>query len=328
MLLITGGAGYIGSHVVLKLLGDTVFDILVFDNLENGHYETIETLQKMKNFIFVQGDLKNLEDLKNLFQQYKIDAVLHFAAYISVEESVKNPKKYYHNNLVGTLNLLDIMLEHEVKKMVFSSTAAVYGVPKYVPIDESHPKNPINPYGKTKFILEEILNDYERAYGLKSVKLRYFNVVGADSKNRIGELHEPETHLIPNILKSANDSKKVFNLYGDDYNTKDGTCVRDYVNIEDLASAHVAALEYLMNYNKSDSFNIGTKNGNTVKEVLEICRKISSKEIKFKINPRRAGDSESLVADNSKALKVLGWKPNRTLEDSIKTTYNWIKKNN
>ena len=326
MILITGGAGYIGSHVALKLLEESNHQIIVFDNLENGHLSAIETLKSVRDFNFVEGDLKNQNDLENLFRNFDIDSVIHFAAYIRVEESVQHPRKYYANNLIGTMNLLNKMLDHNVKKIVFSSTAAVYGEPKYIPIDENHPKNPVNPYGKTKFMVEEILDDYDRAYGLKSIRLRYFNVVGADSENRLGESHQPETHLVPNILASAKDPEKVFNLFGDDYDTKDGTCVRDYVNIEDLASAHVSALEYLMKKNQSDCFNIGTKNGNTVKEVFEICEKVTSKKINLKINPRRDGDPKSLVADNTKAEKILNWKPNNSLIDSIRTAYNWLKK--
>lgn len=328
MILVTGGAGYIGSHVVLRLLEESNHEIVVFDSLENGHLSTIEKLKSVRDFSFVKGDLKNQNDLKNLFQNFDIDFVVHFAAYIRVEESVQDPRKYYSNNLVGTVNLLNEMIDRNVKKIVFSSTAAVYGEPKYVPIDENHSKCPINPYGKTKFMVEEILDDYDRAYGLKSIRLRYFNVAGADSENRIGESHDPETHLIPNILASATDQTKVFNLFGDDYDTRDGTCVRDYVNIEDLASAHVLAMKYLSENNQSDFFNIGTKNGNTVKEVFESCEKITSKKINLKINPRRDGDPESLVADNAKAEKILKWKPKKSLDDSIKTAYAWIKKSN
>lgn len=326
MILVTGGAGYIGSHVVLRILEESNHEVVVFDNLENGHLATIKTLKSIRDFDFVKGDLKNKDDLENLFRNFDIDCVIHFAAYIRVEESVQNPRKYYENNLIGTINLLNKMLDHNVKKIVFSSTAAVYGEPKYVPIDEKHPKQPINPYGKTKFMIEEILDDYDKAHDLKSIRLRYFNVAGADSRNRIGESHKPETHLIPNILASAENPSKVFNLFGDDYDTKDGTCVRDYVNIEDLASAHVLALKYLAETNQSDCFNIGTKNGNTVKEVFESCERITLKKINVKINPRRDGDPESLVADNANAKKILKWNPQKTLDDSIQTAYNWIKK--
>ncbi len=326
MILVTGGAGYIGSHVVLRLLEESDKDLVVFDNLETGHMSTIETLRSVRNFDFVRGNLKNPSDLEKLFKGFDVDSVIHFAAYIRVEESVKNPRKYYSNNLVGTINLLNKMVDHDVKRIVFSSTAAVYGEPKYVPIDESHPRQPINPYGKTKLMVEEILDDYDRAYDLKSIRLRYFNVAGADSENRIGESHIPETHLIPNILASAKDPNKVFNLFGDDYDTKDGTCVRDYVNIEDLASAHILALKYLEKTNQSDCFNIGTKNGSTVKEVFDACKKVTNEKINLKINPRRDGDPQSLVADNEKAKSILNWQPENTLLDSIKTAYAWLKK--
>ena len=325
MILITGGAGYIGSHVVLNLLENTKSDLVIFDNLENGHLSTIEALKTVRSFKFVKGDLKSSEDLESLFQKFNIDAVIHFAAYIQVEESVQNPRKYYQNNLVGTLNLLNSMVDHNIKKIVFSSTAAVYGEPEYTPIDENHPKHPINPYGKTKFMVEEILDDYDRAYNLKSIRLRYFNVAGADSKNRIGELHVPETHLIPNILASANDPNKIFKLFGSDYNTRDGTCVRDYVNIEDLAAAHILALNYLIKENQSNCFNIGTKNGSTVKEVFDTCTKVTTSSINQEVRSCRDGDPVSLVADNSKAQIYFGWQSKKTLEDSIRTANNWIK---
>ena len=207
MLLITGGAGYIGSHTVLNLIENN-YDILIFDNLENGHIETVNTLIKLGNVQFIKGDLRNINDIENLFNNYKIDGVIHFAAFALVEESVKNPSKYYINNIYGTINLLDTMIKHDVKKIVFSSTCATYGEPQYTPIDEKHIQNPINPYGYSKLVVEHIMDDYDKAYGLKSIRLRYFNVAGSDEKGRIGEWHEPETHLIPNIIKSAiNDSK-------------------------------------------------------------------------------------------------------------------------
>jgi UDP-glucose 4-epimerase len=212
-----------------------------------------------------------------------------------------------------------------VKKIVFSSTAATYGEPKYIPIDEKHPQEPINPYGQTKLMIEHIMNDYDKAYGLKSVRLRYFNVAGADSKNRIGEWHDPETHLIPNILKSTFNSGKTFEMYGNDYDTKDGTCVRDYINVEDLAQAHLLALNYLNNGGKTNFFNLGTNDGNTVKEVFKECESVTGKNIPVKQMPRREGDPASLVADNSKAKNELGWSPQNSLEKSIKTAYSWEK---
>ena len=325
MILVTGGAGYIGSHCVLALL-EKGAKVIVFDNLSTGHKETIEILKRYGKLDFVQGDLLNLDDLKNLFTNYDINSVIHFAAFSQVGESVKNPQKYYINNVCGTINLLSAMLENNVKKIVFSSTAATYGEPEYIPIDEKHPQNPINPYGQTKLIIEKIMDDYDKAYGLKSVRLRYFNVAGADSKARIGEWHEPETHLIPNILKSTFSGGKTFELYGDDYDTKDGTCVRDYINIEDLVQAHLLALEYLNAGGTTNYFNLGTNDGNTVKEVFNICEKITEKNIAINMMPRREGDPASLVADNKKAKEVLKWQPLRSLDDSIITAYKWEQK--
>jgi len=327
MILVTGGAGYIGSHCVIALL-EKGFDVIVFDNLSTGHNETVETLKKYGNLQFIKGDLLNTEDLKSCFAANKVDAVIHFAAFSQVGESVKNPRKYYVNNVVGTTNLLNTMLDFNVKKIVFSSTAATYGEPEYIPIDEKHPQNPINPYGKTKLMIEHIMDDYDKAYDLKSVRLRYFNVAGADSKNRIGEWHEPETHLIPNILKSTFNNGKVFEMYGSDYATKDGTCVRDYINIEDLVNAHLLALDYLNNGGETNYFNLGTNEGNTVKEVFNSCEKITGQKIEVKQMPRREGDPASLVADNSKAKKILNWQPKASIEESIKTAYLWEKKLN
>lgn len=324
MILVTGGAGYIGSHCVLALL-EQAYKVVIFDNLSTGHLQTIDILKNYGNVEFLEGDLQNKSDLKKLFTNFKIDAVIHFAAFSQVGESVKNPQKYYLNNVCGTLNLLESMLENNVKKIVFSSTAATYGEPEYTPIDETHPQNPINPYGKSKLMIERILDDYDKAYGLKSVRLRYFNVAGADSKSRIGEWHEPETHLIPNILKSTFNSGKTFELFGDDYPTKDGTCVRDYINVEDLAQAHLLALQYLKNGGNTNYFNLGTNDGNTVKEVFEACEKVCNKKIAVKIQPKRAGDPATLVADNSKAKEILNWTPQRNLTDSIDCAYKWEK---
>ena len=326
MLLITGGAGYIGSHAVINFL-EAGYDILIFDNLEVGHIEIINTLKKIGNVKFEKGDLRNLADVQKLFNNYKIDGVIHFAAYALVEESVKNPSKYYENNVVGTLNLLNTMIKNDVKKIVFSSTCATYGEPNYVPIDENHPQNPINPYGTSKLMVEKILDDYDKAYDLKSIKLRYFNVVGADSKCRIGEWHDNETHLVPNILKSVLQESKEFKIFGNDYNTKDGTCVRDYINVEDLAYAHRLAYEYLLKKNQSDVFNLGTQNGVSVKEVFETCQKVLNKKIRYKIENRRTGDPAILYADTSKIRQILNWKPKQTFEHSIKTASKWEQKN-
>lgn len=320
MILITGGAGYIGSHLAMALL-EQKKDIIIFDSLELGHSEIIDILKKHGNVKFIQGNLKNLDDIRGVFLVNKIDAVVHFAAYSQVGESVKNPQKYYYNNVYGTLNLLNAMLEFGVKKIVFSSTAATYGEPNYVPIDEHHIQLPINAYGNSKLMVERIMDDYDKAYGLKSVRLRYFNVAGADSEARIGEWHNPETHLIPNVLKA--DQNQIFKMFGDDYDTPDGTCVRDYINVEDLADAHIKALEYLNNGGKTDFFNLGTNDGNSVKDVFAACEKVTERKIPLEICPRREGDPAKLVADNNKAQKILGWTPKKDLECSIKTANNW-----
>lgn len=325
MILVTGGAGYIGSHCVMALLENNN-DVVIFDNLSTGHIETVQTLQKYGNVEFQQGDLTNFDDINSVFKNFNIEKVVHFAAFSQVGESVVNPQKYYINNVCGTINLLRAMLENNVKKIVFSSTAATYGEPVYIPIDEKHPQNPINPYGQSKLMIEKIMDDYNKAYGLKSVRLRYFNVAGADLKSRIGEWHAPETHLIPNILKSTFNNGKTFQMFGDDYDTKDGTCVRDYINVEDLAQAHLLALQYLDNGGETNFFNLGTNDGNTVKEVFAACEKVTQKDIPVEMKPRRAGDPASLVADNNKAKENLNWNPKHTLEESIQSAYTWEEK--
>lgn len=325
MILVTGGAGYIGSHCVIALLNKG-YEVAIFDNLSTGHSKTIETLKKYGQVKFYKGDLNNSAEINSVFDENKIDAVVHFAAFSQVGESVKNPQKYYYNNVCGTISLLNAMLNHNVKNIVFSSTAATYGEPKYVPIDENHPQNPINPYGQTKLMIEKIMDDYDKAYNLKSVRLRYFNVAGADSQNRIGEWHKPETHLIPNILKSTFGGGKTFEMYGNDYNTKDGTCVRDYINVEDLAQAHLLALDYLNNGGETNFFNLGTNDGNSVKEVFSNCEIVTQKTIPVKQMPRREGDPATLVADNTKAKEILKWEPKKSLEQSISSAYEWEKK--
>lgn len=322
MILITGGAGYIGSHTVINFI-NAGYDIVIFDNLETGHIETVKTLQTLGNVVFEHGDLRNAEDLEKVFSKYEIEAVIHFAAYSLVGESVSSPAKYYRNNSFGTLNLLDTMVKHNVKKIVFSSTCATYGEPEYTPIDEKHAQNPINPYGMSKLFIEKMMNDYDNAYGLKSIKLRYFNVAGADSECRIGEWHDVETHLIPNILKSVLYKGQTFKIFGNDYPTPDGTCIRDYVNVEDLAKAHWLAVEYLNKENKSDVFNIGTETGDSVQKVFEVCEKVVNKKIPVEVVERRAGDPAILYANSTKAKSVLGWYPEKTLYDSVLSAYNW-----
>ena len=323
-ILITGGAGYIGSHTVINLLSNNK-NIVIFDNLENGHSETVEVLKSIGDIEFIEGDLRNPDDTENVFRNYKIGAVIHFAAFALVGESVENPSKYYRNNVYGTLNLLDSMVKYECKKIVFSSSCATYGNPNYVPIDERHPQNPVSPYGASKLMIEQILKDYDAAYGLKSIILRYFNVAGCDNKTRIGEWHEPETHLVPNILKSTFSDGKSFKIFGDDYSTPDGTCIRDYVNVEDLAEAHRLALIYLEKENKSEVFNIGTEHGDSVKNIFDVCERVIGKKINVEVVERRAGDAEALYANSKKAQTILGWKPVRTIEDSILSAYRWEK---
>ncbi len=328
-VMVTGGDGYIGSCCTLALL-DSGYDVLTFDNHSTGHAETSATISETKTkgkFLgTVSGDLLNKKDLDDAFASYNIGAVIHFAALSQVAESVKRPDIYYRNNICGTMNLLDSMKDRNVDRIVFSSTAATYGEPEYIPIDEEHPQAPINPYGKTKLAIERMMDDYGTAYGIRSVRLRYFNVAGADSECRVGEWHEPETHLIPNILKSTFGDGKEFCLFGDDYDTRDGTCIRDYVNVEDLADAHLLALEYLIEGGKSDFFNLGTNEGSSVKEIFAECEKITGKKIPLNIKGRRPGDPAVLVADNRKAKRILGWNPRRTLSDSIRTAYEWEKK--
>lgn len=269
--------------------------------------------------------MRNIEDIENVFNKYSIDGVIHFAAFALVEESVQNPSKYYRNNIYGTLNLLDTMIKHNVKRIVFSSTCATYGdIVEQTPIDEKHPQNPINPYGYSKLAVERIMDDYDKAYKLKSIRLRYFNVAGAGEKGRIGEWHEPETHLIPNILKS-NDNK-VFTIFGDDYDTRDGTCIRDYVNVLDLAEAHRLSYEYLIKENKTDVFNIGKGEGYSVKEVFEACERVLNKKIPVEIRGRRDGDPAVLYADIVKVENILNLKSEIILEDSIKNGYLYLSK--
>jgi len=317
MILITGGAGYIGSHCSLDLIR-AGYECIVLDNLSYGHEEALQT----KNFCKV--DLENINEIREVFKKYSIEAVIHFAAFAYVGESVENPQKYYYNNVVNTLNLLNVMLENNVKKIVFSSTCATYGNPEYTPIDEKHPQNPINPYGTTKLMIEKILQDYDRAYGLKYIALRYFNASGADDKENIGESHSPETHLIPLVLQTALGKRDCIKIFGDDYDTLDGTCIRDYIHVNDLAKAHRLALEKLFNGSSSAFFNLGTGKGFSVKEIIEVSEKITGKTINKEFVERRAGDPPILVADNKKAREILGWNPEFTeIEDIIQTAWNW-----
>ena len=317
MILITGGAGYIGSHCTLDFVR-AGYDCVVLDNLSEGHKEALQTEH------FCQVNLSNIDEIREVFKKYPIKAVVHFAAYAYVGESVENPQKYYYNNVVNTLNLLNVMLENNVKKIVFSSTCATFGNPEYLPINEKHPQNPINPYGATKLMMERILKDYSEAYGLKYIALRYFNAAGADEKANIGESHRIETHLIPLVLQTALGKREVIKVFGDDYDTPDGTCIRDYIHVNDLSSAHRLAYEKLLSGSDSDVFNLGIGNRYSVKEIIEHSEKVTGKHINKQFVERRPGDPPSLVADNKKAKEILGWNPQYTeIEDIIQTAWNW-----
>ena len=320
MILITGGAGYIGSHVN-KELSKKGYETVVFDNLVYGHQEFV------KWGAFVLGDLENIDHLRLVFKKYPIKAVMHFAAFTCVGESVENPQKYYLNNVKNTLNLLQVMLEHDVEYFIFSSTCATYGIPKEIPISEEHPQNPINPYGKSKLMIEKILKDYSQAYGIKYVSLRYFNAAGADPDCEIGEWHEPETRLIPLVLDVAIGKSEAIKIFGTDYPTPDGTCIRDYIHVVDIARAHILALEYLMKEGKSDAFNLGNGSGFSVKEVIHKAEEITGREIKTITWRRRPGDPPVLVGSNEKAKKVLGWYSQYgDLDVIIKTAWEWHKR--
>lgn len=317
MILITGGAGYIGSHCTLEFVRNK-YDCVVFDNLSEGHEESLQT----ENFFC--GNLANKNDIKEVFQKYPVEGVIHFAASCYVGVSVTDPQAYYYNNVVNTLNLLSVMLENKVDKIVFSSTCATYGNPEYLPLDENHTQKPINPYGKTKLMIENILQDYDRAYGLKYMALRYFNASGADPKSNIGESHSPETHLIPLVLQTAFGKRDSIKVFGTDYDTPDGTCIRDYVHVNDLSKAHRLAYESLKLNNQSNYYNLGTGKGNSVKEIIDISEKITGKTIKKEYEARREGDPPILVASNSKVRNELGWEPDfADISDIISSAWNW-----
>lgn len=319
-ILVVGGAGFIGSHMV-KLLADQPHRLTVFDNLSSGHEDAISYGN------FVKGDLKDKQALEQLFHSTQFDIVMHFASYIEVGESVKNPHKYYQNNVANTLNLLECMNKHKVKKLIFSSTAAIFGDPEYIPIDEDHPKSPVNPYGRTKLIVENILRDYSLAYGLKSVCLRYFNAAGADPDGDLSERHNPETHLIPLVLMAASGRREDISLFGSDYATKDGTCIRDYIHVNDLCAAHFLAIKYLFKTNKSISLNLGNGEGFSVKEVIAAARRITNKDIKVINKQRRDGDPAVLVANSKLAKEILNWQPKYTSLDEI-IRHAWKTKKN
>lgn len=319
-ILVLGGVGYIGSHTVYALIEKGV-DVVVIDNLETGHIEAVHEKAR-----FYKGDIRDRAFVDSVLDKEKIDAVIHFAANSLVGESMVNPLKYYDNNVNGTKVLLQSMVAHGLDKIVFSSTAATYGEPEKVPILETDRTEPTNTYGETKLAMEKMFKWTDRAHGLKYVSLRYFNACGAHVSGKIGEAHSPETHLIPLILQVPLGQREYISIFGDDYDTSDGTCIRDYIHVTDLAQAHILAVDYLMKGNESNIFNLGNGVGFTVKEVIDTARKVTGHEIPAKIAERRAGDPARLIASSDKARQVLLWKPEHAdLEEIISTAWNWHK---
>jgi len=313
-IFIVGGAGYIGSHMV-KIAHKAGYDVITLDNLSTGHRDAV------LHGKFELCDILDTVNLDKLFKNYKPDVVMHFSAYSLVGESMTNPYKYYNNNVSGTLNLLKAMIDNDCMKFIFSSSAAIFGNPEYIPIDENHPKNPINPYGKSKLMVEEILKDFESAYGLKYVSFRYFNAAGHDPEGELSERHDPETHLLPIIMQAANGQRDSVSIFGNDYDTNDGTCVRDYIHVNDLANAHLKGLDYLnQNEPASAGFNLGNGNGFSVKEVIQQVKDITGKDFKVLEEGRRDGDPSTLIASDSKAKDILNLKVSCSdLEDIIRT---------
>lgn len=318
-ILVTGGAGYIGSHFVKEALNEK-YNVFVLDNLSRGHIEALP-----KNVKIIDKDLLSKNKLREKFSELNISCIVHFAGYALVGESVENPKLYYDNNVVGTLNLLDAALECNIKKIIFSSSCSVYGNPLTIPITEEEIIKPINPYAETKAIVEKILLNYNKAYNLKFVSLRYFNAAGADFSGNLGESHNPETHLIPRVIKAALGELEFIEVFGTDYPTEDGTCIRDYIHIEDLAIAHLKAINYLEKNDESLIVNLGTGKGNSVQQIIDLASKIIGSPITVKYSMRRTGDPAILVADNSKARQKLNWTAKYNLDGIIESAYNWHK---
>lgn len=319
-ILVIGGAGYIGSHMVKELL-ETGHSVITLDNFSTGHRDLLP------GGLLIKGDLGDPELLESIFSQHRIDAVMHFAAFSLVGESIVNPLKYYRNNLAGTIELLDTAIRFNVKIFIFSSSAAVYGEPVQVPIIETHPTNPINPYGEIKIAMERMLQNCDQAYGLKSVCLRYFNAAGADESGNIGERHQPESHLIPLVLKVATGERQDIKIFGTNYNTPDGTCLRDYIHVTDLVQAHLLALNSLLSGGQSAVYNLGNSKGTSVREVISLAEKITGRKIKIVETAPRIGDPAILVADSEKIKTELGWRPRyETLETIIQTAWNWHRK--
>ena len=317
-ILVCGGAGYIGAHMCKRLAAEG-HGVTVFDNLSTGHGEAVRWGELLR------GDLLVADDIDRALKGQSFSAVMHFSARSLVGESVTRPDLYYQNNVAGTANLLDAMVKHGIRQFIFSSTAAVYGMPEYTPIDEQHPKNPINPYGRSKLMVETMLADYAAAFGLRSVALRYFNAAGADPEGDIGEDHEPETHLIPNVLKSVlRQSEHPLKVFGNDYETPDGTCVRDYIHVADLGDAHLKALDYLQQGGHTDAFNLGNGQGFSVLDVIGAAKRVTGRDIPYSVVARRPGDPAVLVASSAKARQVLGWTPRYTdLGEIIATAWHW-----
>ena len=321
MILVCGGAGYIGSHAVRQLI-DRGEEVIIVDNLETGHEDAIHPQAK-----FYKVDIRDEVALDKVFAENKIDEVIHFAANSLVGESMTNPLKYFNNNVHGTEILLKVMVAHDVKKIVFSSTAATYGEPKNIPILESDETNPTNAYGETKLCMEKMMKWADKAHGVKYISLRYFNVAGAHESGEIGEDHNPETHLIPLILQVPLGKREFISIFGDDYETHDGTCIRDYIHVTDLADAHILAVHKLREGSESNIYNLGSGNGFTVKEMIETARKVTGHEIPAKVCERRAGDPAKLVASSEKARRELGWVPkHENVEDMISSAWNWHQK--
>lgn len=321
MILVCGGAGYIGSHAVRQLI-DRGEEVIIVDNLETGHEDAIHPQAK-----FYKVDIRDEEALDKVFAENKIDEVIHFAANSLVGESMTNPLKYFNNNVHGTEILLKVMVAHDVKKIVFSSTAATYGEPKNIPILESDETSPTNAYGETKLCMEKMMKWADKAHGVKYISLRYFNVAGAHESGEIGEDHNPETHLIPLILQVPLGKREFISIFGDDYETHDGTCIRDYIHVTDLADAHILAVHKLREGSESNIYNLGSGNGFTVKEMIETARKVTGHEIPAKVCERRAGDPAKLVASSEKARRELGWVPkHENVEDMISSAWNWHQK--
>lgn len=316
-IIVTGGAGYIGSHFV-RILVKKGFEVVVLDNLCRGHREAVH-----KDALFEEVDLLNYTELNDLMGKHQPDAIVHFAAFAYVGESVENPEIYYENNVIGSFNLIKAAKNNNIRKFVFSSTCSLYGNPEQIPISETASVNPINPYAQTKLIIEKTLADFSNVYDFNYVVLRYFNAAGADFSGEIGESHNPEPHLIPLVFETALGKREKIFIYGDDYDTPDGSCIRDYIHINDLGKAHFLALEYLSKENESTVINLGTGNGYSVKEIINSAREITGKDIKIEIAGRRAGDPAVLVADNSRAESLLGWKPEYDLQDILKSAWKW-----